>query len=159
MATAITAQASSFEQVIRLKLPWAAYDALVESLEDNGHVRLTYDGEILEIVSPSPLHEIISRVVAGLLSTRLAAVAARTRATARRCDLTNALLVSGKRRSRRTSAGRVASYECRTRRVVRSPRQCGFNISRAAFQPAAPITPPPGCAAEPQRKRFLTGVL
>ncbi len=67
MTTAVTPQASSFDQVIRLKLSRAAYDALADSLGDNGHVRLTYDGETLEIMSPSPIHEIISRVVAGLL--------------------------------------------------------------------------------------------
>src|SRR5438874_9357855 len=31
-------------------------------------------------------------------------------------------------------------------------------ISRAAFQPAAPMTPPPGWAAEPHRYRPLIGV-
>ncbi len=67
MTTAVTPQASSFDQVIRLKLSRAAYDTLVDSLGDDGHVRLTYDGEVLEIMSPSPLHEIISRVVAELL--------------------------------------------------------------------------------------------
>ena len=29
--------------------------------------------------------------------------------------------------------------------------QLGFRIARAAFAPGAPITPPPGCADDPQR--------
>lgn len=58
---------TTYDQVVRFKVSRTAYDALVESLGDDGHVRLTYDGEILEIMSPGPLHEIVSRVVAGLL--------------------------------------------------------------------------------------------
>jgi Uma2 family endonuclease len=58
---------TSYDQVVRLKVSRAAYNALVESLGDDGHVRLTYDGEFLEILSPGALHEIVTRVFAGLL--------------------------------------------------------------------------------------------
>jgi len=67
MTTAMHHPVTSFDQVVRFKLSRTAYDGLVESLGDNSHVRLTYDGEILEIMSPGPLHEIVSRVVSGLL--------------------------------------------------------------------------------------------
>jgi Uma2 family endonuclease len=67
VATTIIPDAPSFDQVIRLKVSRDAYDALVENLGDDAHVRLTYDGETLEIMSPSPLHEIVSRLVAVLL--------------------------------------------------------------------------------------------
>ncbi len=36
--------------------------------------------------------------------------------------------------------------------------QPALSISRAAFQPGAPITPPPGCAADPHRNRLAIGV-
>ncbi len=67
MATTIIPQATSFDQVIHLKVSRSAYDRLVENLGDDAHVRLSYDGETLEIMSPSPLHEIVSRLVAVLL--------------------------------------------------------------------------------------------
>jgi Uma2 family endonuclease len=69
VAATIIPRATSFDQVIRLKVPRVAYDALAGSLGDDGHVRLTYDGEVLEIMSPSPIHEIISRVVAEIVSS------------------------------------------------------------------------------------------
>jgi Uma2 family endonuclease len=67
VATTIIPQATAFDQVIHLRVSRDAYDALVENLGDGAHVRLTYDGETLEIVSPSLLHEIVSRLVAVLL--------------------------------------------------------------------------------------------
>jgi hypothetical protein len=33
-------------------MSWSAYEALVESLGDDNHARLSYDGEYLEIMSP-----------------------------------------------------------------------------------------------------------
>src|SRR3546814_20492524 len=39
----------------------------------------------------------------------------------------------------------------------RLPRPRVLHASRAALAPAAPITPPPGCAAAPQSRRPPTG--
>jgi hypothetical protein len=64
MTTTLVIPITAYDQVVRLKVSRTAYDALVESLGDDGHVRLAYDGEYLEIMSPGPLHEI--RVIAGL---------------------------------------------------------------------------------------------
>ena len=38
------------DQVVHLKVSWPIYEALVESLGDDSHLRLTYDGEFLEIM-------------------------------------------------------------------------------------------------------------
>ena len=59
-------------------------------------------------------------------------------------DPATALLEGGS--DRRMPAGAAIGYEATPRRW-RSLR----SMTRAAFQPAAPITPPPGCAAAPHR--------
>lgn len=45
------------DQVVHLKVPRNVYETLVENLGDDSHVRLTYDGELLEIMSPGILHD------------------------------------------------------------------------------------------------------
>jgi Uma2 family endonuclease len=68
MTTTAIQTTTKIDQVVRLKVSWAAYGALAESLGDDSHVRLTYDGEILEIMSPGSLHEILVRLVATMLA-------------------------------------------------------------------------------------------
>jgi Uma2 family endonuclease len=60
MATTTRQPETSTDQVIRLNVPWQAYEVLSESLGDTGGARLTYDGETLEITAPGFLHEAIT---------------------------------------------------------------------------------------------------
>jgi hypothetical protein len=62
------AATTEFDQVVRLKVPWTVYEALVASLGDDSHVHLTYDGEMLEIASPGSLHEFLANLVSEMLS-------------------------------------------------------------------------------------------
>jgi Uma2 family endonuclease len=54
-------------QIVRLNVSWDAYDGLVAALGDDNHVRLAYDGETLEIMSPGYTHEKIAKLVAAIL--------------------------------------------------------------------------------------------
>jgi Uma2 family endonuclease len=61
------------DQVIQLRVPWSVYETLVETLGDHSHVRLTYDGEYLEILSPGTLHDLLAQTMSDMLaSVRLA---------------------------------------------------------------------------------------
>src|SRR6266850_8407472 len=44
------------ESVVLLDIQWSTYCRIVRDLERQS-MRLTYDNEVLEIMSPSPLHE------------------------------------------------------------------------------------------------------
>jgi Uma2 family endonuclease len=44
-------------------MAWSEYESLVNELEENSHLRLTYDQGVLEIMSPKKLHEQITRLV------------------------------------------------------------------------------------------------
>jgi Uma2 family endonuclease len=68
MATATKTTASNDDQVVRLKISWSGYEALVENLGDHNHVRLTYDGETLEIMSPGTTHEFFATLIADMLA-------------------------------------------------------------------------------------------
>jgi Uma2 family endonuclease len=69
-SVAIAAQpAYTDDQVVHLKVSWSAYEALVESLGDNSHVRLTYDGEILEIMSPGSRHDFLASLLGDMLAS------------------------------------------------------------------------------------------
>ncbi len=66
---AIAAQAvDERDQVIRLKLSWSMYRALSEELGDDRHARLTYDGEMLEIMSPGAKHELIANTISDMIA-------------------------------------------------------------------------------------------
>lgn len=67
IATTAIETTLALDQVVRLKVSWALYESLVQALGDDSHVRLTYDGEILEIMSPGTPHEILVRLVATML--------------------------------------------------------------------------------------------
>jgi hypothetical protein len=54
-------------QLVRLELGWTSYEDLVAALADDSHVRLTYDGETLEIMSPGYRHEKIARFIAAIV--------------------------------------------------------------------------------------------
>jgi Uma2 family endonuclease len=54
-------------QIVRLNVSWDAYDGLVAALGDDNHVRLAYDGETLEIMSPGYTHERIAKLVAAIV--------------------------------------------------------------------------------------------
>ncbi len=57
------------DQVLHLRMSWEAYVALAENLAlDRNHARLTYDGEILEIMSPGRKHELIANILSSMLA-------------------------------------------------------------------------------------------
>lgn len=58
----------SDDQLVRLKVSWSAYEALVEALDDNSHAQLTYDGTILEIMSPGSTHEFLANLISDMLA-------------------------------------------------------------------------------------------
>lgn len=68
MTTTAIPTTTQFDQAVRLKVPWTVYESLVESLGDSSHVRLTYGGEILEILSPGSLHGFLANLVSEMLS-------------------------------------------------------------------------------------------
>lgn len=55
------------DQVVHIKVPWAVYETLVETLGDDSHVRLTYDGEYLEIMSPGGPHDFLSSLIGNMI--------------------------------------------------------------------------------------------
>jgi len=67
MTTTALQSRTQLDEVVHLKVSWSPYEALVESLGDDSHVRLTYDGAVLEIMSPGTPHEILARLVATML--------------------------------------------------------------------------------------------
>ena len=69
---AITLIPSSKQQtqyIVLESVTWETYQALLKDLGDHRASRLAYDQEILEIVMPSELHEIINRLLALLVTT------------------------------------------------------------------------------------------
>ncbi len=54
-------------QIIRIALPWTGYEGISAALGDAINVRLAYDGETLEIMSPEYTHEKIARFIAAIL--------------------------------------------------------------------------------------------
>ena len=68
MATA-TVPTFTEDQVVQIKVPWAVYETLVETLGDDSHVRLTYDGEFLEIMSPGKPHDFLASIIGQMIST------------------------------------------------------------------------------------------
>jgi Uma2 family endonuclease len=56
------------DQVVHLRVSWDAYEALSSSVGDRGSALLSFDGEILEIMSPGSKHERIANRIAYLLS-------------------------------------------------------------------------------------------
>ena len=46
---------------------WSLYEQLLREVGDTNHLRLTFDEGRLEIMSPSPLHELVKTIVARLI--------------------------------------------------------------------------------------------
>jgi Uma2 family endonuclease len=63
--------ASGLDQVVRLNVSWSIYTTLVDGLGEDNHARLTYDGEMLEIVSPGSKHEIVANLVSDLIAVAI----------------------------------------------------------------------------------------
>jgi hypothetical protein len=59
--------AAAAERVIFLRMRFAAYQALLEELGDDAGARMAYNGEALELMSPSADHERYNRLLEGLL--------------------------------------------------------------------------------------------
>jgi len=56
-------------RVLLSEVPWHTYEALLEGLGDRPSARLTYDDGLLEIMTTSPLHEILKRLIGRLIET------------------------------------------------------------------------------------------
>jgi Uma2 family endonuclease len=50
---------------------WEGYLKILEALGDDHHLRITYDRGVLELLSPTPLHERIKRVLGSLVECLL----------------------------------------------------------------------------------------
>jgi Uma2 family endonuclease len=55
------------EQVVHLKVPWAAYETLASYVDEDSHTLLAYDGETLELMSPHTDHEAYKSLIEVLL--------------------------------------------------------------------------------------------
>lgn len=55
------------ERVICLRMRFAAYEALLTELGDDAGARMTFDGKVLELMSPSADHERYNRILEGLM--------------------------------------------------------------------------------------------
>ena len=55
-------------RVVLENIRWSTYEAILEDI-DNRHGRITYDQGVLEIMSPSKLHEKITEVIGRLIQT------------------------------------------------------------------------------------------
>jgi len=66
--TVAATTAGQLDQIIHLKVSWAIYEALLAALGDQNHVRLNYDGETLEIMSPGTMHEFLANLVSEMLT-------------------------------------------------------------------------------------------
>ena len=70
MSMTIAAQPTFTEdQVVHLKVPWDVYKTLVETLGDDSHLRLTYDGELLEIMSPGTPHDFLASLIGDMIAS------------------------------------------------------------------------------------------
>ncbi|HEV3344412.1 MAG TPA: Uma2 family endonuclease [Pirellulales bacterium] len=65
MAT-IERQISPEQRVVLRGVPWAVYETL-RDLHENDHLRMTYDGGTLEVMSPSGEHEGVAKLLAQLI--------------------------------------------------------------------------------------------
>lgn len=68
MSTTAIGADGGVDNVVHLRVSQAVYEALAAELGDDGHVRLTYEGGTLEVMSPSPLHELIKGAFAMLIN-------------------------------------------------------------------------------------------
>jgi Uma2 family endonuclease len=59
--------AAAGERVICLRMRFAAYEALLKELGDNAGARMAYNGEALELMSPSADHERYNRLLEGMM--------------------------------------------------------------------------------------------
>ena len=57
------------DQVVHLKVPWDVYETLVETLGDDSHIRLAYDGELLEIMSPGTPHDFLASLIGDMIAS------------------------------------------------------------------------------------------
>jgi Uma2 family endonuclease len=55
------------DRVVLANIRWETYERLLTDLADSSAPRLTYDGGLLEIMSPSPAHESANRALADLI--------------------------------------------------------------------------------------------
>jgi Uma2 family endonuclease len=59
------------EQVVFVAASWQTYEALVAGMGDEGHTRLAFDGETLELMSPSSDHENYASLIDAMLTVVL----------------------------------------------------------------------------------------
>ncbi|MGH7135627.1 MAG: Uma2 family endonuclease [Pirellulales bacterium] len=66
MATVDQVRLRGEERIVLSGIPWETYERLREN-EDNWHVRMAYDNGRLELMSPSPSHEVITKLIAQMI--------------------------------------------------------------------------------------------
>lgn len=59
-------EANASQRMVLYGVPWATYEAMVEALSEQ-HVFLTYDKGTLELMSPSPRHEMLGLLIARMV--------------------------------------------------------------------------------------------
>jgi len=62
-----TVSSSVGPSVVLTNVTWGTYERLVDDLADSSAPRLTYDREVLEIMSPTPEHERLNRMLTDLI--------------------------------------------------------------------------------------------
>jgi hypothetical protein len=56
------------EQIVHLRVSWATYEALASGIGEDNHALLAYDGETLELMSPTTDHEAYAKLIDALLT-------------------------------------------------------------------------------------------
>lgn len=66
MATVERIRLRGERRIVLSAIPWQLYEQLREN-EENWHVRMTYDNGRLELMSPSPNHEVMKRLIGRMI--------------------------------------------------------------------------------------------
>lgn len=65
---AVAAGTQTQEQIVHLRVSWATYEALAAGIGEDSCTLLAYDGETLELMSPTTDHEAYAKLIDALLT-------------------------------------------------------------------------------------------
>ncbi|HEX7377655.1 MAG TPA: Uma2 family endonuclease [Pirellulales bacterium] len=74
MATVEKTRLRGERRIVLSEIPWKLYEQLREN-EENWHLHMTYDNGRLELMSPSPSHEVITKLLAQMVEAFTAELA------------------------------------------------------------------------------------
>lgn len=74
MATVAKTRLRGERRIVLSGIPWELYEQLREN-EENWHVRMAYDNGRLELMSPSPNHEVVTKLLAQMIEAFTAELA------------------------------------------------------------------------------------